>query len=372
MHGVCGCADKNRFAGVCNKQPPLLATLRYLVKGSLQQQTATCATLVLPSCATTTAAAVPSFFQTQQTVSPEPSIQFQQQSAQAQSHASSSNSSTAWSFGTHSEQNKREHMEDRFVATDLTGTPAFSTAQRAGFFAVYDGHSGHEAAEYLEAHLQSYVLAAGADALAADPCKVLSAAVQQVESEIVSSFAAGGGPETAGSTLCAMLLVDNNLYVANVGDSRAVLAKGTEIKQLTRDHKPGCSIEAARICLDDPNADISGDGYMYGEIAVARAIGSAAWKRDPTRRALIPTPETGSFDVTDQDFVLLATDGLWDKVDNTQVIRGLCWWLFLWWWLPLVLCGWIVSEHCVPKGAVGVCACGNGGDVASCRHILRF
>lgn len=63
-------------------------------------------------------------------------------------------------------------MEDRFAAADLTGDAAFGAAHRAGFFAVYDGHSGHEAAEYLEAHLQSYVLAAGPEALAADPLQV--------------------------------------------------------------------------------------------------------------------------------------------------------------------------------------------------------
>jgi serine/threonine protein phosphatase PrpC len=63
-------------------------------------------------------------------------------------------------------------MEDRFAATDLTGDAAFGAAHRAGFFAVYDGHSGSEAAEYLESHLQAYVLAAGPEALAADPLRV--------------------------------------------------------------------------------------------------------------------------------------------------------------------------------------------------------
>lgn len=68
---------------------------------------------------------------------------------------------------------------------------------------------------------------------------------------------------------------------------------------------------------------MSADGYMYGELAVARAIGSAAWKRDPSKRALIPTPDLVSIQLQpDDDFVLLATDGLWDKVDNTQVGVG--------------------------------------------------
>jgi serine/threonine protein phosphatase PrpC len=152
-----------------------------------------------------------------------------------------------WSFGSHCEQNKRNHMEDRFAAADLSDHAAFGAAHRAGFFAVYDGHSGHEAAEYLESHLQAYVLAAGPEALAADPLAVLSSAVQQAEAEILASYEAGRGSETAGSTLCAVLLVDDKLHVAHVGDSRAVLGRGAEPIQLTRDHKPGCQIEAARI-----------------------------------------------------------------------------------------------------------------------------
>jgi serine/threonine protein phosphatase PrpC len=139
-------------------------------------------------------------------------------------------------------------MEDRFVAADLTDNAAFATiAHRAGFFAVYDGHSGHEAAEYLEAHLQAYVLAAGPEALAANPLQVLSSAVQKAEAEILASYEAGHGSDTAGSTLCAILLVDDKLHVVHVGDSRAVLGRGAEPIQLTRDHKPACCIEAARI-----------------------------------------------------------------------------------------------------------------------------
>jgi serine/threonine protein phosphatase PrpC len=138
-------------------------------------------------------------------------------------------------------------MEDRFAATDLTGDAAFGVAHRAGFFAVYDGHSGAEAAEYLQSHLQAYVLAAGPDALAANPLQVLSDAVQKAEAEILASYEAGSGSDTAGSTLCALLLVDDKLHVAHVGDSRAVLGRGAEPIQLTRDHKPGCPKEAARI-----------------------------------------------------------------------------------------------------------------------------
>ena len=54
---------------------------------------------------------------------------------------------------------------------------------------------------------------------------------------------------------------------------------------------PGCAVHACR----------------YGELAVARAIGSAHIKRDPSKRALIPTPEVHSVQLqAEDDFVVLS------------------------------------------------------------------
>jgi serine/threonine protein phosphatase PrpC len=165
-----------------------------------------------------------------------------------------------WSFGSHSDQNQRQHMEDRIACHNLTHEPAFVGCKRAGFFAVFDGHAGHEAAEYLEEHLLSYVLACGPEQLQADPLAVLQASVLQAEREILSKFLPARC--NAGSTLLALLLVDDKLHIANVGDSRAVMGRGAEAQQLTRDHKPACSLEQQRITEADPQADISTDGYM--------------------------------------------------------------------------------------------------------------
>eukprot|EP00879_Flechtneria_rotunda_P002827 GHRR01003040.1.p1 GENE.GHRR01003040.1~~GHRR01003040.1.p1 ORF type:complete len:500 (+),score=140.47 GHRR01003040.1:154-1653(+) len=226
---------------------------------------------------------------------------------------------SSWSFGHHSEVNQRRNMEDRISCQDLTAHPAFLGCKRAGFFAVFDGHAGHEAAEYLEKHLLSYVLSGNNEVLRSDPLAALAAAVNQAEHEILSGFA-----DTccnAGSTLLALLMVDDKLHIAHVGDCRAILGRGTEARQLTWDHKPACSYEQQRIQDDDPAAEISSDGYMYGELAVARAIGSAHLKRDPSKRALIPRPDLISIELQrEDDFVVLATDGLWDMVDNSEAV----------------------------------------------------
>lgn len=46
-----------------------------------------------------------------------------------------------------------------------------------------------------------------------------------------------------------MLIVNDDVYIANLGDSRALLSseKGTKTYELTRDHKPEDDIEKGRI-----------------------------------------------------------------------------------------------------------------------------
>jgi protein phosphatase 2C family protein 2/3 len=45
------------------------------------------------------------------------------------------------------------------------------------------------------------------------------------------------------------LIVDNMCYIANLGDSRAIMSlnKGKELKMLTNDHKPSEQDEVTRI-----------------------------------------------------------------------------------------------------------------------------
>jgi serine/threonine protein phosphatase PrpC len=209
--------------------------------------------------------------------------------------------------------------------------------------------------------------------LAAAPGAALAAAVERAEAEIVPRLAAAGC--NAGSTLLAALLLDGALHVANVGDCRAVLARGPEAVQITTDHKPGDEAEGARIARDhvrgrspgkpaaaaeaaaDGNGDsggppdaarcrdqgrrgrgraapatvaadgsgasplVSADGYLYGELAVARALGSQHLKRDPTKAGFTHTPDIFTVQlVREDDALILASDGLWDGVDNAEAV----------------------------------------------------
>ncbi|KAJ7941356.1 Protein phosphatase 2C family protein [Quillaja saponaria] len=124
----------------------------------------------------------------------------------------------------------------------------------------------------------------------------------------------------------------NNLVVGNLGDSRAILAKRDKDNslvavQLTVDLKPDLPGEAARIqqckgrvfALQDepdvarvwlPNNDSPG-------LAMARAFGDFCLKDF----GLISVPDIFYHQLTERDeFIVLATDGLWDVLTNKEVV----------------------------------------------------
>ena len=136
----------------------------------------------------------------------------------------------------------------------------------------------------------------------------------------------------SGTTAVTLLKKGQELVIANVGDSRAVIGtldqNGSLIAiQLTTDLKPNLPREAERIrlckgrvfSLDNelgtarlwlPNVDSPG-------LAMSRAFGDFCLKDF----GLISVPEVSYYRITNQDqFVVLATDGIWDVLSNKQVV----------------------------------------------------
>jgi hypothetical protein len=85
------------------------------------------------------------------------------------------------------------------------------------------------------------------------------------------SSSAAAAEDSAGTTALAAVVWGSTLYVANAGDSRAVLSRHGKAIELTRDHKPHEPSERQRIELC--GGYVCSEGRLCGELAVARAIG---------------------------------------------------------------------------------------------------
>ncbi|TYH66304.1 hypothetical protein ES332_D06G113100v1 [Gossypium tomentosum] len=135
---------------------------------------------------------------------------------------------------------------------------------------------------------------------------------------------------TSGTTAVVVVRQGEDLVIANLGDSRAVLGtmteKGIKAVQLTTDLKPGLPSEAERIrnckgrvlALKEephiprvwlPHEDSPG-------LAMSRAFGDFLLKD----HGLIAVPDVFYHRLSPNDhFIVLATDGVWDVLNNDQV-----------------------------------------------------
>jgi len=100
---------------------------------------------------------------------------------------------------------------------------------KCSFFGVYDGHGGHLCAEFLRDNLHHFVVRE--DSFPWDPETALAKGFQKAEDkfmrEVCLSVGANGDQtlvERSGSCAIVVLIVGEMCYVANVGDSRALMS----------------------------------------------------------------------------------------------------------------------------------------------------
>lgn len=136
------------------------------------------------------------------------------------------------------------------------------------------------------------------------------------------------------ATIIAWDMDKRLLYIANTGDTRAVLCRRGFAVDLSKDRKASDPEEILRIYLNGGN--ISNNRVM-GSLAITRAFGDRQLKTlnkstapaiGFNRDILTVEPEIAIADiyVDIDEFVVLATDGLWDVMssqDVTSMIRQL-------------------------------------------------
>ncbi|CAL0317864.1 unnamed protein product [Lupinus luteus] len=181
-----------------------------------------------------------------------------------------------------------------------------------GLFAIYDGHLGDRVPAYLQKNLFSNILKE--DKFWDDPATSISKAYKSTDRAILShSSDLGHGGSTA---VTAILINGQRLWIANVGDSRAVLSRKGQAVQVTVDHEPNTE----RGIIENKGGFVSnlpGDvPRVNGQLAVARAFGDKSLKLH-----LRSDPDVQSNDIdTDTDILILASDGLWKVMPNQEAV----------------------------------------------------
>jgi PPM family protein phosphatase len=144
----------------------------------------------------------------------------------------------------------REHNEDTFLVADLsTGNASLQpevrhheVGPRGSIFIVADGMGGAAAGELASAMAADLIYRHMATAWASDPASTaerfayrMKEAVDLANAQIYSYAREHPEVRGMGTTVTAAGVLGNDLYLTQIGDSRAYLVRGTEAIQLTKD-----------------------------------------------------------------------------------------------------------------------------------------
>ncbi|XP_016358789.1 protein phosphatase 1L-like [Sinocyclocheilus anshuiensis] len=148
---------------------------------------------------------------------------------------------------------------------------------------------------------------------------ILEQRILAVDRDMVEKFSASH--DEAGTTCLIALLSDRELTVANVGDSRGVLCdKDGNAVALSHDHKPYQLKERKRIKRAGGFISFNGSWRVQGILAMSRSLGDYPLKN---LNVVIPDPDILTFDLDklQPEFMILASDGLWDAFSNKEAVR---------------------------------------------------
>ncbi|CAK9192961.1 unnamed protein product [Sphagnum jensenii] len=213
-----------------------------------------------------------------------------------------------FSYGFSSLRGKRASMED-FHDTKISKVDS----QEIGLFGVFDGHGGSRAAEYLQDHLFENLLKH--PKFLDDTKSAITEVYLKTDQDFLKDVK--NQNRDAGSTASTAVLVGDHLLVANVGDSRAVICKGGKAVALSTDHKPNQTDERQRIENAGGVVMWAGTWRVGGILAVSRAFGDRLLKQ-----YVVADPEIQEDTIEKGvDFLVLASDGLWDVVSNDDAVE---------------------------------------------------
>ncbi len=216
-------------------------------------------------------------------------------------------------YGLEAQRGRRPSMEDAHVAqVPFADNPAMA------FFGIFDGHGGADVAHYCAKNLMP----------ALQQCPLFSSnmraaliqAIEKTNSDLGKSDLKDAA-EFMGSTAIVAVIKDNDLFIANVGDSRAILSRGGKAVALSQDQNPTRPDEFERI----KNAGgFVRDNRVGGTLAVSRAFGDFVLKSV----GLIATPEIEHTEIQPEDeFLILTCDGIFEsniltRQNAVDIVRG--------------------------------------------------
>jgi serine/threonine protein phosphatase PrpC len=234
----------------------------------------------------------------------------------------------------------RKYMEDRIAHAKYSGI-----IFQVQIYAIFDGHGGSDVATYLQNTLHIAIIQGirqfETTFYNVEKSKIITEIITQIKNIIREVFLKTDQEiyglseqnilSKAGSTAIVgiyvkseTILFPETLFIANLGDSRAILFCSNRVIFSTLDHKPTQSSELKRI---EQAGGYILNGRVDGKLSLSRAFGDYNFKNNhvsnfkyaSTESKVSPLPDISAIDISTIDiskncniYLMLASDGFWD------------------------------------------------------------
>jgi serine/threonine protein phosphatase PrpC len=210
------------------------------------------------------------------------------------------------------------------------------TATGSLVFACLDGHgvNGHKIAQFFKEELEAKLCIH--PFFATDLIRCLRSLLQEIEYALYRQETRLG--DYSGTTLCLIIIRNQEVTICNIGDSKVVLGRSSgqvsayEAQELSFDHKPDLVCEHTRIIAS--GGRVFAVRYQDGTVgpprvwlghlnapglAMSRSLGDFVVHT----AGVVSTPDISTYPIHEDSIFVLATDGLWDMINPTEAVASI-------------------------------------------------
>lgn len=170
-------------------------------------------------------------------------------------------------------------------------------------FIVADGMGGHNAGDYASRFCVEYFTDRIRESNHSSPISAIETALKETNEALLKKAQEQVDYEGMGTTFVVATILDNKMYVANIGDSRLYVI-GKEIRQITEDHSlVEAMVKTGKLdrkeAKQHPNKNI-----------ITKALGANTEVE----------PDFFEVDLEEGDTVLMCSDGLTNMLDDEDIV----------------------------------------------------
>lgn len=237
----------------------------------------------------------------------------------------------------------RTYMEDDYCHRTLPLKNGRNTLL-VPYYGIFDGHcvehpnrTGSLFSRYVKEHLPALLNEKLGQDFSTDLAiwNSIKSSFVEVSSNAYNNLTLPLFPE-GGTTATLAFFLNDHLWIGSAGDSRAILSTPNGAVALSRDPRPGLSSTSGRI----PKSSLGvynrgsevymsfGDGIRCGRgLAITRSLGHPMIPFENNSAGINPRPKIIKYPLdptaAKNNFLVIASDGLWDVASSTQVSKTL-------------------------------------------------